>query len=130
MGSLCNKRKKQIPFTIEETSSAGSMIVRNDKKKETSAQISIGGHIFKNEMPFSQFCDDYEDMEVLGNGGFGVVQKVRHIRTNEIRAMKIIGTNELTQNINNGKHLIREITILKKLVFLLITGSPKYFKAI
>ena len=117
MGSLCNKRKKQLTTPIEDDTIHNSMLTRNDKKKETSAQISIGGHIFKNEIHFSLFCNDYEDMEVLGNGGFGVVQKVRHIKTNEIRAMKIINRNDLKLNANGEKHLLREIAILKKLVF-------------
>lgn len=128
MGSLCNKRKKQITTSIADTSSANLVVTMNSyKKKDISSHVSISGYIFKNEMPFSQFNEEYMDMEVLGNGAFGVVQKVRHIKTNEIRAMKIINRNNMTEE---GKQLIREITILKKLVNLLIIGSSKYIEII
>jgi serine/threonine protein kinase len=104
---------------VNDETVTNSIITRNDIKKDTSAQISIGGHIFKNEIHFSLFCNDYEDMEVLGNGGFGIVQKVRHLKTNETRAMKIINRNDLRQNVNGEKHLLREIAILKKLVIFI-----------
>jgi serine/threonine protein kinase len=121
MGNLCNKKKIKNINTVEETNTNNSMIIKNDNKlKEISNQISINANIFKNEMHFSHFPEDYEDQELLGNGGFGVVQKVKHRMTNEIRAMKIINGKELTQNVYGGKHLIREIRILKKLVFLLM----------
>ena len=128
MESLCNKRKKQITTSIADTSCANLVVTMNSyKKKDISSHVSICGYIFKNEMPFSQFNEDYMDMEVLGNGAFGVVQKVRHIKTNEIRAMKIINRKNMTEE---GKQLIKEISILKKLVNLLIIGSSKYFEII
>jgi len=46
------------------------------------------------------------------------VKKVRHIESNQIRAMKIINKDSLAAH--EEKMMLREIEILKKLVIILI----------
>jgi calcium-dependent protein kinase len=54
---------------------------------------------------------DYELLEYLGEGGYGKVYKVRHLSTNQVRAMKIIKK----KNPIDEKKILKEISLLKGL---------------
>ena len=47
-------------------------------------------NIWKEFQPSDKIYDFYEEVNFLGQGGFGKVTKVRHKETQELRAMKMI----------------------------------------
>jgi len=53
----------------------------------------------------AQIIDQYEKLSLLGKGGFGLVYKVKHKKTDEIFAMKYI---DFTENLKSAK-MISEI---------------------
>ena len=57
--------------------------------------------------------DFYEELNILGEGTYGIVKKVRHKISKVIRAMKIIDKNKISYGGENS--IINEINILKSL---------------
>jgi len=47
-------------------------------------------------MGYSDFFDFYEEREVIGNGKFGLVKLVRHKKTGQYCAVKILKKSEMT----------------------------------
>jgi NIMA (never in mitosis gene a)-related kinase len=56
--------------------------------------------------------EQYDQLDILGYGAFGVIIKVKHKETCEIRCMKKIDVNKLTQNKEAVK---REVEIIQRL---------------
>jgi len=83
------------------------------KEVNNLSEIKIKPKIFINENT-SQPTDHYEKILVAGEGSFGTVLKVRHTKTNEFRAMKIIKKSNIDIGITKDV-IINEINILKSL---------------
>ena len=70
--------------------------------------------------------DFYEELNILGEGTYGIVKKVRHKISKVIRAMKIIDKNKISYGGENS--IINEINILKSLDHPNIMKVYEYFK--
>ena len=58
-----------------------------------SAMMKVAPCHFRVEKP-GKFTDKYETMELIGIGGYGVVKKARNMKTNEVRAVKVIAKDK------------------------------------
>ena len=63
----------------------------------------------------------------LGQGAFAKVCKVLHRETGIIRAVKII--SKANASAEERERIINEVNILKTLVYINYSGSPKYFES-
>jgi serine/threonine protein kinase len=45
---------------------------------------------------YSDFYDFYSEMQVVGNGKFGLVKLIKHKQTNQLLAVKILKKGEMT----------------------------------
>ena len=103
-----------IQTKTEETtinSSKEKNINKNHNKQEDIIAINSGMTVNPNK---ENIKDNYQILSKIGEGSYGVVWKVRHKRTNLIRAMKKITKNLLskTETVNEIKN---EIELLKSL---------------
>ena len=71
---------------------------------------------FRMEKP-GKFTDKYETMELIGIGGYGVVKKAKNMKTNEVRAVKVIAKDKC----QTTSAFSDEIRILQKLVLFIDT---------
>ena len=69
----------------------------------------------------------YETISVLGEGGFGKVEKVRHKISKEIRAMKVIHKDRIQLGSDEEQALINEINVVKSLDHPNIMKVFEYF---
>ena len=70
--------------------------------------ININYKTFIKGKNYSDLLNEYDILEHLGAGAFGVVQKVRHKASKQIRAMKTIKKNTIYEEKN-----LKEIDIRK-----------------
>jgi len=61
----------------------------------------------------SRYANDFEELEEIGRGGFGIVYKARHRLDGNIYAIKKIKLSE--KNSEENKRIRREITYLSSL---------------
>lgn len=101
MGVCCGSQKS---VNFEKTDTYNSV----DKGKS-----NINAETFVNKKHFSKLSQEYQILEYLGKGAFGIVQKVKHI-TGDVRAMKVIYKETFLDNSDEEK-LDKEVEILKKL---------------
>ena len=87
-----NKKGQELINPIET-------IKQNEKEANETKEI--------NKTINGKWSDYYEWKELIGNGGFGCVIKVKNKKTNEFRAIKII-KNELKESLTN------EVNIMEK----------------
>jgi len=88
-----------------------------------SAKLKVAPYHFRVEKP-GKLEDTYQNLGVIGKGGYGEVRKMKNFITHEIRAVKAIEKSkcQMTSNFSD------EIRILQKLVFFRkenIKGSSK-----
>ena len=104
-------------------------------KKQSQINIDVNKIISKN---LSKLGGEYEINEQIGEGGYGVVYKVRHIKTHLVRAMKRIyryhkdqdNSEEISgNNYNNNdfEEINNEIELLKNLDHPNIVKIFEYF---
>ncbi|KAG8874493.1 G2-specific serine/threonine protein kinase [Tulasnella sp. 331] len=65
------------------------------------------------QQPPSEFLGQYEVLDVIGNGMFGVIKKVRNKVTGEILARKDLNFDKMTDK--DRKQIVAEVNILKDL---------------
>ena len=93
-----------------EINSVGS---QEDNTVKAYNQISINSSnivLAKLGLP----SDYYEKLELLGEGAFGIVFKVKLKGTNEIRALKVISKNKLDDSLSISE-IEKEVMILKRI---------------
>ncbi|KAG8893230.1 G2-specific serine/threonine protein kinase [Tulasnella sp. 403] len=66
-----------------------------------------------NQPTTQEWLDEYEVLDVIGNGMFGVIKKVRNKRTGEILARKDLNFEKMTER--DRKQIVAEVNILKDL---------------
>lgn len=89
-----------------------SAIDYNDSKPKDRSNVRAS--IFIERKHYSRISDEYQMQDYIGRGAFGVVQKVEHKLTKDVRAMKIISKCGFLE-IGDEKKLNKEVEILKKL---------------
>ena len=121
MGCACFKgtNTKKIVISPEK-------LIMNNPKSTSQQQgnndhmgVAISQATFVSEKNYKTFINEYETLEFLGRGAFGIVQKVKHKITKQMRAMKLINKAAFKKS-QDETNLLREIEILKKLVSKLI----------
>ena len=60
------------------------------------------------------YSSDYEILDVIGKGGFGIVQKVQHLATGEVAAMKTLPLPESSSAGAAHKREVKNIVYLRK----------------
>jgi hypothetical protein len=124
MGVVCDCfKKRQVKYQTEVVEKLQLNDNREMSKKITTStsKLNISGSSFIRQKHFKEFSEEYEEITQVGKGklnmrkgAFGVVKKVKHLKTNQIRAMKMVQKTL----IKDDKAYIDEIEILKKLVQL------------
>lgn len=82
------------------------------RRKNTKEDVRIAKDVFVLHKK-TQFRDDYELAETLGEGAYGVVGKCKNIKTGAIRAVKRLSKSNITEK--ELKDIANEIQIVKKL---------------
>ena len=94
--TLKTKKDSSIIFTDESKNNKEDYSYENKETNEnTSSKNSNEVLLNKKEKKQSRLDTDFEDLEKIGEGGFGVVLKGRHKIDNDIYAIKII---DITDN--------------------------------
>jgi hypothetical protein len=124
MGIVCDCHKKRLAkYQTEVVEKLQLSENRDSSKKMTTStsKLNICGSSFIRQKHFKEFTEEYEEIKQVGKGklytkkgAFGVVTKVKHLKTQQIRAMKMV--QKIL--IKDDKAYIDEIEILKKLVQL------------
>ena len=109
----CRKRKPQLIYDTELTESLLTQKNDDDYPIESVNQLKIRVRDYVVERKQS-IKDIYHIQEELGTGSFGVVHKIIHKVTNEIRAMKQIKLISFSGE-DIDSELEAEINILKNL---------------
>eukprot|EP00347_Sterkiella_histriomuscorum_P016451 403353126 len=86
--------------------------VSDASNQNSPKRMTLSKQLFINEGR-GKIEQKYDFLETIGQGGFGLVRKVRHKITGEIRAMKIIQVDQYDQS--TLKNLSNEVEILKQL---------------
>ena len=109
--SLVNQKEPKISGSCEGDG--------NGEKKEPDLNTSQVTIIIDQGRLVKEIEDNpnerYDSLEVLGEGAFGKVKKVKHKISEEIRAMKVIHKDQIQSGSEEEKDLIKEINILKTL---------------
>ena len=85
--------------------------LKEEKAQTSDILISAKTFIHENK---GKFRDNYKIGHVIGTGAFGQVRKCLHIKSNNVRAVKLIPKSILSDKVKNG--LIKELEILRSLV--------------
>lgn len=114
MGSVCHCSKKKDKYKIQEPEVLQLQENLQISKKQTmsTGKFNITAANFIKQKNFKDFLDEYQIINQLGKGAFGVVKMVKHLSTQQIRAMKIV----TRKSIKDDQAYMNEIEILKKLV--------------
>lgn len=110
MGICCSSEQS----TVIRAESFVSRTQDIEDSRGTKEKDNVRYSMFINKKHFSQISEAYQLLEYLGKGAFGVVQKVVHLLSNDIRAMKTINRDKLSLT-SDEKKLNREVEILKRL---------------
>ena len=108
--------KVEENFSIKEFKEDTKKVESLPKEEEKAEyQMPIKSSIFVNQQNITCLTEDYEELELLGEGAFGKVNKVRHKPSGQIRALKII-KRENFKKAGSEELMMREIEVLKRLV--------------
>mmetsp|Transcript_32536 Transcript_32536/g.56254 ORF Transcript_32536/g.56254 Transcript_32536/m.56254 type:complete len:621 (+) Transcript_32536:773-2635(+) len=84
------------------------------ERKDAQSDIKISASNFVR-VQMGGLSADYEVQEVLGQGGFAVVNKCVHKPTGHVRAVKIVHKSGLSYEQVDAKYRLREIKVLRSL---------------
>lgn len=104
-----NMNKTHLNLTVQR----GSFKLPRQNGSASGRRMTLSKQLFINEGK-GRIEQKYDFLETLGQGGYGLVRKVRHKLTNELRAMKIIHVDQYDATTLNC--IQNEIEILKQLV--------------
>ena len=119
----CSNQQKSTMIT--EASTPSELQQRNiDTKQYSEEQIKIYSEMLVNENK-EDVMKCYEPLELIGQGSFGKVFKVKQISTGNIYAMKVV--SKIWHFQDGNKNFLREISILKKLDHPNVLKIYEYF---
>lgn len=112
MGICCSNKQLIMSDTIQSKSEvlAKSCTIGDESNFNKNTRASM----FISKKHFSKLNEEYTIKEFLGKGAFGIVQKVIHNLSGDIRAMKTISRNDFISK-EDEQRLNKEVEILKKL---------------
>lgn len=84
------------------------------RKISAAANLKISASNFVR-VQMGGISSDYVIQEVLGQGGFAVVNKCIHLPTGQVRAVKIVHKSGLSYDQTDTKYRLREIKVLRSL---------------
>ncbi len=105
-----NSKYSKSNLQIKKKSSCGDM---HKKPSIINVEIKIQPQLFVNQNTSSP-ADLYERIALIGEGGYSKVMKVRHKKSKDYRAMKIIKKKTILEDVNEDS-IFDEIKILKTL---------------
>lgn len=135
MGNCCNFLKKDSDIKKENTPlidlSRNNTLALEDPKRKVSKvdDLQIHSALIVQEINSDPY-EIYDFLEVLGEGSYGKVTKVKHKKLDIVRAMKEIekySSDNGSMNEENLNDLLREIEILKSLDHPNIIKIYQYF---
>ena len=114
MGALCGQiiHKKTDKGKSGEEGEELDVYKQNQEYNRRSTNIIINQNVIVQYKDYENVYDNYKVLSVLGEGTFGIVEKVIHKKTNIVRALKKI--NKRNQ-ITTETEILNEVDILKKL---------------
>jgi serine/threonine protein kinase len=90
-------------------------------KKQENEDILVSAKTFITENK-GKFRDCYKIGHVIGSGAYGQVRKCLHIKSNSVRAVKLIPKSIMSERVKSG--IIKELEILRTLVHYSIRIIP------
>ncbi|CAD8062104.1 unnamed protein product [Paramecium sonneborni] len=103
-GLIQESSESQTPIVFNSQSS--NRLIKYQKDLQVSPDLFV-----RKQKEGEKFLFHYEILKKLGQGGFGQVYQVRHLKTNLIRAVKIISRS----SVESETLLLQETEILKNL---------------
>ena len=86
--------------------------IEDHKSPTSSSELKITSRTFIHENK-EKFKDNYKIGHQVGSRSYGQVRKCLHIKSNCVRAVKLIPK----ANISSHEHIFEELEILRKLVY-------------
>ena len=118
MGMCCTKSSIQYSNSIikanHQEENNNSLNNKSIEAANHHNKNKVNSSMFVYKKPFSNLEKQYKIIGFLGKGAFGTVQKVKHLVSGDIRAMKIIIKAALPI-IEDESSLFKEVEILKTL---------------
>jgi len=109
-----NKENNDIKNSMFNFNAKSNISNENQNIDKNPGHIKPEDYIQKQQ--FTAFSSKYKRLEfTLGKGAFGTVEKVEHIYTKDVRAMKTIVRKKFEKNVEKEKNFIQEVDILLKL---------------
>ena len=109
-----NTEKDEAKLSIRSFPISSMVDFENSKMEtEKSKEFKIKSSSFVRRRSCS-FNDVYETLEVIGEGNYGKIMKVRHLFSNELRVIKEISKIHLLKGVSEND-IITEINILKSM---------------
>ena len=93
---------------------ASSQTTQTEKNHKVSTMTVRRGDVLEHVNTISRYANDFEEIEEIGRGGFGVVFKAKHLLDENIYAIKKIKLRQ-GQNQDENKRILREINHLSRL---------------
>lgn len=111
MGVCCTSKNSNS--VVIGNSVVGTSVFDYDDSKPKD-RSNFRSSIFLENKQYSKICDEYKLLDYIGKGACGIIQKVQHLVTGGLRAMKIISKSNFI-DIGDETRLNKEVEILKRL---------------
>ena len=106
MGSICSSGQINHPPRLK-INPKNLLTISNEK------ELTISPGIFVKENSNSFYSAYSMDPQPLGSGSYGEVRKCIHLRSNDVRVVKIIAKAGLPQDVIESRSVFKEVEVLK-----------------
>jgi calcium-dependent protein kinase len=111
MGGACGKLEKVKDIEDENFNPYSTQQLATKKEPKRNSDLLVSQDLLVQGKEFKNVYEDYKFISLLGEGAYGSVEKVVHIKTNIKRALKKISKQN---QVTTEKEILNEIDILKK----------------